>query len=338
MYLGSPLPLSSRGRLENTLPIDLALDSYNLTDLHKIAMGITGLDLRRYLFSHLSSRDMINKGDSDNRTPLLFASARGDAIAVQALLDAGALPNITATVVGQPLHVACLNTHPEIVKKLIIAGANVHCRIPVSFRTPLHTVCSGLYWNPGIQREARDSVAIVSILLQYGVDMEAVDRQHATPLIYASSNNHDSIVKFLIASGADPSHRDWEGSNALANAIFHNTCNSASVLLRYNEAIGSIDNDGWTILHYVAMMARLEMMELFLANTQRVCGLNATRRDNHGRTPLQLFNSREIVTDQLRETFLRLLEAIAVAKAIDGMEMDSDDDSEAEEFHDALEN
>lgn len=339
MYLSSPTPESVRTRLETVLPMDLALDSCGLTELHKVAIGVLPLNLRTYLSS--SKVDMINNGDKDNRTPLSFASARGDDEAVQALLEAGALPDISATLVGSPLHLACRNRHLAIVEKLLQAGADARAATPGNLLTPLHRACLG--HNTGSSRWEEDNcVAIAHILLRYGVDIDAVDKNGTTPLHYAACYDHGGLVDFLVKSGATLHHCDGEGSDALMNAIVFNAHKSAAVLLRHDPNVGNIDDDGCSTLHYIARAADVEMMGLFIADVRRVrrSGLDAACRDNTHRTPLQHFDARDAISVQLREAFMHLLEAIHNAKThanVADVEAIGDNDSEADEFHDALE-
>lgn len=332
MYLSPRTSAAVRTRLDTLLPMDLALDSCGLTNLHKIVMGITCLDLRRYL-SSASGNSEVNVGDSEDRTPLLYASARGDGFAVETLLDAGASPNACASIVGSPLHVACRNGHLEVVVKLLQAGADVNARIPNSLLTPLHRTCMG---------EPSDThIAIARILLRHGVDIEAVDGYQTTPLHLAAFRNQHSMAAFLVDAGANMNHRDWEGTDTLGVSIISNACKAAAVLLGNMADTGNVDDEGCSILHYVARLANVEMMELFIANSHRMSGLDERLRDKHDKTPFQRFMAREDLTDQLREAFMRLLVAISEARADQVRrtvgDLDDDDDSGPGEFYDALE-
>lgn len=296
-------------------------------------MGITPLDLRNYLSRTTLAE--INTGDIDNRTPLFYACTRGDAYAVRALLDAGADTEISSKGhIGSPLHTACSNRQAECVQFLLQSGANPLTRTGGSFDlTPLHGVCTGRYFKPNREKEMGDSLTIARELLRYGVDVDVVGKYKVTPLEFAAFYDHEAMVDFLLRSGANPDHRDWEGTNALGNAIVSNGCKAAAVLLERTSDCTNVDDHGHSILHYVATKAGVEMMELFVANVPRLSGLDASLRDKEGKTPMQLFNDRGDVTEQLRETFVRLVDAVLGL----GVAAKVDSEFENEDFHDALE-
>lgn len=126
-----------------------------------------------------------------------------------------------------PLHHALLADEPgdpEVVEVLLEHGANVMPKSTDGSRTPLHTAAargntSGirllLKW--GAELEARDKdgeaplhtaaragkVAAVSLLLDHGANIDARDAGGWTPVHRAAWNNHRKVVKLLAARNAD---------------------------------------------------------------------------------------------------------------------------------------
>lgn len=341
IYTATNVPSSLRDSLSDNLPLDEMMEYCALTDLHKVVMGIRCLDVREYLYLG-SSQAYINTGDVNGQTPLFYASARGDVYAVQALLDAGALVDtVSSSKVGiaeTPLHVACRHGHIEVVEKLIEAGADVHAR--AKSLTPLHKACFWAHSNKGQPTE--NIINIVAKLLDQGADIQATNKHGTAPLDYASATS-PALVQYLIDAGADQTHRDWEGTNALGNAIAHNACDCAAILLRYEPACRNIDDNGYDLLHYLGLCASVEMMELFM-DSAMPSGLDVTRQDNFGKTALDLCHGRVDATDRMKEAFARLLEKVATNYPTESdSDGDSDGDdspsaSDAGEFVDALEN
>lgn len=332
LYGGTHLPNSPRHILEQYMPLDQIVEYSCLTDLHKVVMGINCLGIQEYIGLHAGSiADDLNVGDSDGRTPLFYASARGDAIAVQALLEAGASANVSFPPAWErPLFIACNHGHLEVVRRLIDAGADVNALNKFS-STPLHATCGRgrdlKYYKHA--EDASDWIKIATELLVHGADVNAATRMGGTGLDFACYFDQAPLVAFLLESGADPNHRDWEGTNALGNAIVGNACGAVVELLRNGVDYRNIDVNGLGILHYVGMSANTEMLEL-LAKSSLV-GLDIALQTSTGRTPLQIFEARVDAEDVfLKEAFIALLASVSLGD-------DSESELEPEEYFDALE-
>lgn len=330
VYASSYLSASSRNALEDAFPVNLMVESCCLTNLHKVIMGITHLEIVEYL--SLTSNYEINLGDIHNRTPLFFASAKGDMRTVQALLNAGALPNIaSSSASGMPLHIACRNRHFDVVRILIGAGADIHARTR-SGVTPLLSATFRRLSNLDRVKEVTDIIRIIGELLRHGADVNAVSGLTlSAALDFASLYNFAPLVNFLLNEGADINHRDFEGSTALDEAIVWDARDSAKILLRRGGDYRSIDGNGQGTLHLLAMAASAEMMQDFI--DINMFGLDVARQDKDGHTPTQLLHRRDGLTAHIIETFERLLESVSSERSFP----DEDGDSEAGEFFDALE-
>lgn len=330
MYGTTNVPASSRDMLESASPMDLIIERANLTDLHKVAMGIFPISIREYLSSgRVHSLDDINVGDTMGKTPLYYACARNHMEAAQALLESGASPHIPSSPVRlTPLHIACRAGNLEIVRMLLDAGASVHAAT-VSKVTPLHAVCEmGANWIDQTKgSEPTDRVKIAMHLLSHGADIGAEDRDKSTPLDLASIHNHGALADYLVESGADPSHRDWEGSNSLGNATGFNSASVAAVLLRRGVDYKNVDDNGLGILHYAAMNANLEVLDVLAAHG--LAGLDVEAEDKQGSTAMQIFCGRANMSDELRLAFQHLWDTVAKAQC----RLEGSDD----EFFDALE-
>lgn len=111
---------SSKTELISLVPLDRIVESARLSDLHKIVLGIRHIDVREFLL--LRPCD-VNVRDIMYYSPLAYAAAKGDLYTLDALLEAGAETEFPyGDISAKPLHLACQNVRPEIVKTLLRAG------------------------------------------------------------------------------------------------------------------------------------------------------------------------------------------------------------------------
>lgn len=288
---------ATRTRLEAVLPMEEMLEACQLNELHKIAVGLRHTSIREYLQQVPSSKEA-NSYDIRFRTPLAFASARGNLEAVRQLLAAGALPDLEVPTRAKPkgpLASACNNGHLAIVEELLRAGADVNA--VNGLQTPLHHLapCS-------------NASSIAACLIQHGANIHAADHFLSTPLDMACHHNNAEFVDYLLRNGADPNHRDWEGSSALQIAITSNACATVNVLLEHNVDYRNVDQHKHGVLHSLGFVGSLPMMEIFARH--RMVGLDVNAPDSQNQTPMQLCRARSDSTEALREAFELLLASI----------------------------
>lgn len=288
---------ATRTRLEATLPMEDMIEACQLNELHKIAVGLRHTSIQEYLEKVPSSKDA-NSYDIRFRTPLAFASARGNLDAVRQLLEAGALPDLEVPTQAKPkgpLASACNNGHLAVVEELLRAGADVNA--VNGFQTPLHHLAP-----------SSNAPSIAACLIQHGANIHAVDHFLSTPLDLACHHSNAELVDYLLRNGADPNHRDWEGSNALQIAITSNACATVNVLLEHNADYRNVDQHKRGVLHCIGFIGSLPMMEIFARH--RMVGLDVNALDSQNQTPMQLCRARSDSTEALQEAFELLLASI----------------------------
>lgn len=140
--------------------------------------------------------------DGVGRTALGEAVATGKLEFVQALIQAGADPNIRGREERTPFINVDEDATPEIVGALVAAGAKVNLRD--------HDGYSALHHIAG--KEKSD---VVRALLNAGVRVNGKNKEGRTPLMIAAAAGYLDNVKELLGAGADTSQRDNDGKTAL---------------------------------------------------------------------------------------------------------------------------
>lgn len=338
-----------RRTLQGLMPFDSAIERAELSDLHMVVMRVLCLDLGQVL--QLRSCP-VNTCDSQNKTPLYYAAAMGDAAAVHILLEAGAEPDFCGgrKLVERPLHIACQFGHLDIVKMLVAAGADVD--VPDSYgRTPLMRLSTKRSDDDALadrQREDEVAIQIVDYLIRCGANPHAEDAHKDTVLDHFATRDLAAVADHLLTHhpDIDLEHRDWEGTTSLGNAVGFRSPGMIEMLLRHGADPKFVDGNGLTILHYIANFGDLETVRLFvrLAETGLVSsglGLDPAVMSHANATPLQMLDARLDVNTYMRELFQQLLEMIARPSLDLDEELDPGEkvaeDVEQDEFYDAPE-
>ena len=154
---------------------------------------------------------------------------------IDALLNAGADPNVTNNIGRTPLLYAVIYHCPRIVKLLLDhkADPNIH---PDHDYSPLR-----------ISAQDGDN-EIVSYLLDAGGNPDALDHKRQTPLMLASRNQHTSIVLNLLQHKADPNIQDNNGWTALMVSCIGEDLKITEILLDAGANVDIVKRDGLTAL------------------------------------------------------------------------------------------
>ena len=116
------------------------------------------------------------------------------------------------------LHIAAAAYRLEIVRKLIVMGADVRARNRRGAE-PLHYAADGgpgsRSWNPAAQ------AATVTLLIEAGADPNAVDKSGVTPLHRAVRTRCSAAVRALLDGGADARRKNKGGSTPMRLATLN---------------------------------------------------------------------------------------------------------------------
>ena len=115
-------------------------------------------------------------------------------------------------------------------------------RLDGYWQTQLHHACNA----------AVEDVQRVCELVELGWprSVEARDERGSTPLMWASSRGYASIVKTLLAAGADVNATDNYGFTALINACYNGRLESARLLVAAKALVNARGANGVTPLSY----------------------------------------------------------------------------------------
>lgn len=116
------------------------------------------------------------------------------------------------------LHIAAAAYRLDIVRKLIVMGADVRARNRRGAE-PLHYVADGgpgsRSWNPAAQ------AATVTCLIQAGADPNTVDKSGVSPLHRAVRTRCAAAVRALLDGGADGRRKNKNGSTPMRLATLN---------------------------------------------------------------------------------------------------------------------
>merc|ERR1711944_224709 len=203
--------------------------------------------------------------DSEGDTQLHLAIASNYEDVVNALVRLAPKPeylNIQNDELYAPLHIAVLTNQPNMVRKLVVAGATTQI-VDQEGNTPLHHACSRGYYQCAeqlLKPISRDEVHHDSSLtleqnhLHQVIDHTNHKGEHCLHL--ATFGKHHEIIRFLCFKGAN-----------------------------MNATEG---RSGKTALHYAVNMRDNDLVDLLAGPKSRgCCQIDLDTKDWAGRTPIQ---------------------------------------------------
>jgi ankyrin repeat protein len=186
-----------------------------------------------------------NAASLTGTSPLMFAARTGSVDAVKALLVHGANVNASETLRGQTaLMWAVAEQHPEVVRVLIEAGADLQAR----------TLSYPQRVSFGPERPSKDASAFGDC-----------EKGGSTPLLFAARVGDVESTRLLLAAGANANDAGPDGISAVVLA----TRSGHEKLARFLVEQGADPNAaaaGYTALHAAVLMGDLDLVKTLLAH------------------------------------------------------------------------
>lgn len=177
--------------------VDALISAHPSVLTERNAQGVSPLSWAAYLGQQpIVEAIRVKRGTPDFHEACIV----GDEGAVRAALAAGQDVNAFAPDGFTPVALGAFFRHPEIVKLLVDAGADLNLRSKNAQKVgPLHAAT------------ARNDVQTIELLLLRGADPNLPQEKLARPLHSAAANGCTAAVALLLMFGADPNAATEEG-------------------------------------------------------------------------------------------------------------------------------
>ncbi|RSL89352.1 hypothetical protein BHE90_001645 [Fusarium euwallaceae] len=130
-------------------------------------------------------------------------------------------------------------------------------------------------------------VSTVSLLLERGMDVNAVDDEGRSALFGAVRLGNEAIVKVLLKHGANPLIRDKQGWSVLHMAAFHGRTEVGELLIEAGTPINE-GHKGISPVHIAALRKQISFLELLLEH-----GADAQAETESGKNALYFLKLNE---------------------------------------------
>lgn len=206
----------------------------------------------------------VNAKDNSGRTPLMVAIDRGnDSLAIM-LISNGA--NISALTNNDVLASQFFKSHPEFVKHIVANGVDGNS---------LSALAIVIFTSD------KENSAAIEAYINAGGNINAVDSNYKSLLMYISEANDTKSAKLLIEKGANVNLQDKSGNTALMKAAEKNYIEIAKVLVDNNANVNMKNEDGKTALMIAAQKSNVEFSKFLLESKS-----DMTIKDKAGKTSL----------------------------------------------------
>ncbi|TDH66362.1 hypothetical protein CCR75_008006 [Bremia lactucae] len=154
-----------------------------------------------------------------------------------------------------PVHSAARDGRVSDLREILHIDASQGMTLDKYGLTPLHWACD------------RGEAAAVRLLLQYSVDVNAVEKRmfKRRPLHFAVLASSEATVRELLAHNANLLAQDYRGWAPIHGAAYSGNVDSLALLLDANQSVATqLTKKHETALHIAAGRGRIEAVELLL--------------------------------------------------------------------------
>jgi ankyrin repeat protein len=247
-----------------------------------------------------TSHEIINRQNCKGRTALWIASCGRHVEVVEALLNAGADPNVASYKGDSPLVPACQKGAEVIIELLLAAGVDLN-RYDQSRDNPILTCCrTGQARSLEILLKTFQPEALKAILVAYA----KIDG--FPPLLASAELDKVDCIRVCHNYGADLEWRTEQdnqilsGATALHLACFYGRLNAVRTLCDLgSDILSQTTTNGWTPIHLAIKQGHVEVVRYLMTRDKDKKSLNMT--DNEGKTPMYYANMQG--NEALKEEF-----------------------------------
>jgi len=234
----------------------------------------------------------LDQSDFRGRTPLSWATEKGQEATVKQLLDTKQVDVDSKDKYGRtPLSVAAERGQEATVKQLLDTKQVDVDSKDNDGRTPLS-------WAA----ESGEEVTVKQLLDTKQVDVDSKDKYGRTPLSRAAENGHEATVKQLLdTKQVDVNSKDNDGWTPLSRAAWRGHEATVKQLLDTKQVdVDSKDKYGRTPLSWATSIGYEATVKQLLDTKQ----VDADSKNNNGRSPLSYaaMNGQEATVKQLLDT------------------------------------
>lgn len=219
-------------------------------------------------------------------TALMFASNFGYLEMIDELLDRGADPNTAQADGATALMLAAQAGQSEAVDKLIRRGANVNKRHQDGRTALMLAAGSGTIQVKNVTDS--NHRAIVIALLAANADVSVVSRNGRTALTEAGSTDHNDLVPFFLARGANPNHADPDGATPMIYSARSGSITALLWILTFHGQLSVRTRDGYSPLMESVLGGNREIAPVLLK-----LGVNPEEKTRYGLTAADLAADKE---------------------------------------------
>lgn len=243
--------------------------------------------------AHVLSIDLQDKYDL--QTPLHLAAILGETEVAEALLQAGAKPNIKDAMGNTPLHLACENGHQSTIQMLMRYSANPSIRnqageVPKLLRSLQHnpTHKETTQKRNADEKECKESRQVAKVEEPYfdSAENETIDNEALDRIIETITNQDIEEFRKLLGDDrhlAQINKKNGSGNLPLNLAVEKRCRDMIRELLAAKADPNIIDEDGNTALHLAARCCDFDIVKMLLPS-----GSPSVRKDNKkGMVPVE---------------------------------------------------
>ncbi|XP_041666698.1 ankycorbin isoform X2 [Cheilinus undulatus] len=196
------------------------------------------------------------KLDSEGKSALHVAAARGLTDCLSVILAHGVDLSITDGSGLNPLHLAAKNNHIECCKKLIQSKSPVDA-VDSSGKSALHHAA------------ASGNIQAVQLLCELKSPVNLKDADGLTPLLLSAKLAHAEVCSALLDCGAEINTSDNSGRTALMLSCESSAVSVLEVLIQQGADLSAVDSQGHDVAHYTKQSGNSEVKAVLTAALNR---------------------------------------------------------------------